>query len=210
MAQDIELYHYWRSSCSWRVRWALKHKGIAYKDHPINLLKNEQNSPEYLKINPGGFLPALKVGNTIYAESMAILEWIEEMYPQHPLLPNSATERAVVRQISMMVIAGTQPLQNLSVMRMYSNDQTEQQAWAKHWIELGIAKLEKVVAKHAGTYSVGGSLTLADLCVIPQVYNAIRFGINMDLYPTLKRINEHCLTLPSCDAAAPHNQPGAQ
>ena len=206
----LELFHYWRSSCSWRVRWALRHKGVAYQDRPINLLKNEQNSPEYLAVNPGGFLPALRTADgTVYGESMAILEWIEEVYPQNPLLPNSPTERARVRQICQMIASGTQPLQNLSVMRMHSADQAQQTAWSQHWIALGIAKVEKVIAPHAGTYSVGGNLTLADLCIVPQVYNALRFNISMDQFPTLKRINEHCLTLAACDAAAPHNQPGA-
>ena len=206
----LELFHYWRSSCSWRVRWALRHKGVAYQDRPINLLKNEQNSPEYLAVNPSGFLPALRTADgTVYGESMAILEWIEEMFPQNPLLPSSPAERARVRQICQMIIAGTQPLQNLSVMRMYSTDQADQQAWSQHWIALGLAKVETVVAQHAGTYSVGGELSLADLCVVPQVYNAIRFNIPMDQFPTLKRINDHCITLASCDAAAPHTQPGA-
>lgn len=206
----LELFHYWRSSCSWRVRWALKHKGIAYQDRPISLLKNEHNSPEYLAVNPSGFLPALRTTDgTVYGESMAILEWIEDVFPHNPLLPNSPTERARVRQICQMIIAGTQPLQNLSVMRAYSSDQVQQQAWAQHWIAVGIAKVETVLASHAGTYSVGGSLTLADLCVVPQVYNALRFNIAMDQFPTLKRINDHCLTLEACEAAAPHNQPGA-
>lgn len=206
----LELFHYWRSSCSWRVRWALRHKGIAYHDRPINLLKNEQNSPDYLALNPSGFLPALRTADgTVYGESMAILEWIEEMFPHNPLLPNSPTERARVRQICQMIIAGTQPLQNLSVMRMYSKDLAEQQAWSQHWIALGIAKVEKIVAEHAGTYCMGGMLTWADLCIVPQVYNAIRFHISMDQFPTLNRINAHCLTLASCEASAPHNQPGA-
>jgi len=108
-----------------------------------------------------------------------------------------------------MIASGIQPIQNLSVMRRHSSDPVAQSEWGHHWIQKGFDKLELVVSKTAGTYCFGGTLTFADICLVPQVFNANRFKVDMDQYPTLKRINAHCLTLKACDAAAPHNQPGA-
>lgn len=208
-APDLVLYHYWRSSCSWRVRWALKHKEISYQDIPVNLLKNEQNHPAFLAVNPSGFVPALSVNGTIFGESMAMLEWIEETFPQKPLLPQSPIDKMRVRQICQMIASGIQPIQNLSVMRYHSPEAAQQAAWSRHWIELGLSKVEKLVAQHAGTYCVGGQLSFADLCLVPQIYNALRFNVSLDAFPTLRRINDHCLTLPACDAAAPQNSEGS-
>src|SRR5688500_13749210 len=109
----MELYHYWRSSCSWRVRWALNHKGLAYMSHTVNLLTGEQRSPNYLKLNPAGTLPTLVVNGTAYADSVAILEWLEEKYPHQPLLPTSPDDRAVVRRLVQTVVSGIFPLQNM-------------------------------------------------------------------------------------------------
>ena len=208
-SSDLSLYQYWRSSCSWRVRWALKHKGIQYEDIAVNLLQNEQNSPEFLSVNPGGYVPALKINDQVYGESLALLEWIEETYPTNPLLPKSATDRLRVRQICQHIASGIQPIQNLSVMRRHSSDPAEQAKWAHHWIQTGLQKLEAIVTPTAGTYCYGGEVTLADLCLVPQVYNALRFNVDMTPFPVISRINQHCLDLPSCDASAPHNQKGA-
>lgn len=209
MSTDITLYHYWRSSCSWRVRWAFLHKGVTYKDKPINLLAGEHTSPAFLAVNPSGYLPAIQVPEGTFGESMAIMEWIEETWPKKPLLPASPIDRMRVRQMCLSVIAGTQPIQNLSVMRKHSNNPQEQQAWAKHWISLGLEKLETLVRDHAGTYCFGGNLTMADLCLVPQMYNANRFGIDTAAFPTLHRINQTCLMNAECIKAAPQNQPGA-
>jgi len=206
---QLTLYHYWRSSCSWRVRWALHHKGVSYNDVAVNLLQNEQNSPAYRAKNPGGYVPALEIGGQIFGESMAILEWIEETWPHNPLLPAAALDRMRVRQICNLIVTGIQPVQNLGVMRQHSSDPTQQASWANHWIALGLAKLEALIAPIAGTYCLGGELTMADLCLVPQVYNALRFNVDMSHYPTIARINHHCLTLKSCIAAAPQNQKGA-
>jgi maleylacetoacetate isomerase len=208
-SSDLTLYHYWRSSCSWRVRWALKHKGIPYEDIAVNLLQNEQNSPEFLAVNPGGYVPALKINGQVYGESLALLEWIEETYPANPLLPKSAADRMRVRQICQHIASGIQPIQNLSVMRRHSGDPAEQAKWAQHWIQTGLQKLEALVTPTAGTFCFGGELTLADLCLVPQVYNALRFNVDMTAFPIISRINQHCLSLPSCEASAPNNQKGA-
>jgi maleylacetoacetate isomerase len=208
-SHQITLYHYWRSSCSWRVRWALAHKQIPYTDVPVNLLANEQNSPSYLAINPGGFVPAISYNGNVFGESLAIMEWLEETFAAKPLLPASATDRLRVRQICQMIVSGIQPIQNLSVMRRYSSEPSEQSSWARHWIGLGLEKLEKIVAPHAGTFCHGGQLTMADLCLVPQIYNANRFNVDLTPFPTLTRINHNCLQIAECQAAAPQNQKGA-
>jgi maleylacetoacetate isomerase len=208
-SNNLTLYHYWRSSCSWRVRWALKHKGVAYSEVIVNLLKGEQSNPAFLAKNPGGGVPALEINSKIFGESLAILEWIEETYPTNPLLPQAPIDRLRVRQICQLITSGIQPIQNLSVMRRHSSDPAEQAKWAHHWISLGLEKLELLITSCAGTYCFGGQLTFADLCLVPQVYNALRFSVDISLFPTVNRINNHCLKLPDCDAAAPHNQTGA-
>jgi maleylacetoacetate isomerase len=203
------LYHYWRSSCSWRVRWALIHKGVAYDEVAVNLLNGEQNSADFLAQNPQGYLPALKIGSTVYSESLAMLEWIEERYPARPLLPMSPEDRMRVRQISSFIISGIQPLQNLSVLKKISSDPNEQSTWARHWISSGLTKLEKILQSSAGTYCVGSQLTFADLCLIPQIYNANRFAVDLSELPIISRINAACLLRDDCQKASPMNQPGA-
>jgi maleylacetoacetate isomerase len=209
MTQNLTLYHYWRSSCSWRVRWALTHKGVKYDDVPINLLLNEHRSPDFLAKNPSGFVPALVINGESFGESMAILEWIEETFPHKPLLPQSPLDRMRVRQMCLMIISGTQPLQNLSVMRKHSSDPAAQAEWSRHWITLGLQNLENLLANHAGTFCFGGQLSLADICLVPQIFNANRFNVNMDAFPIIKGVHQNCLKLPECDASAPHNQKGA-
>ena len=203
------LYHYWRSSCSWRVRWALNHKGIAYADRAINLLQNEQNSPDFLAKNPGGYVPAVEFDGEVFGESLAILEWIEETHPASPLLPKSPADRLRVRQMCHVIASGIQPIQNLAVMRRHSSDASEQAKWASHWIATGLEKFEALITPYADQFCFGGALSFADLCLVPQVHNAIRFNVSLLPYPVLARINAHCLTLPACIASAPQNQPGA-
>jgi maleylacetoacetate isomerase len=207
--KQITLYHYWRSSCSWRVRWALIHKQIPYNDVPINLLANEQNSPAYLAVNPGGFVPAISYNGMVFGESIAIMEWLEDAFPGRPLLPQNPTDRLRVRQVCQLIVSGIQPIQNLSVMRKHSSDATEQSAWARHWISAGLEKVEKIVSPHSGSFCFGGQLTMADLCLVPQIYNAVRFNVDLTAFPTLARINQLCLQLTDCQTAAPHNQKGA-
>ena len=206
---QITLYHYWRSSCSWRVRWALLHKQVSYNDLPINLLANEQNSPAYLAVNPGGFVPAIYYQGMVFGESLAIMEWLEESFPANPLLPQNATDRLRVRQVCQMIVSGIQPIQNLSVMRRHSSDPSEQAAWAHYWIKAGLEKVETLLTPHAGTYCFGGQLTMADMCLVPQIYNANRFNVDLSAFPKISQINQNCLQLSDCQKAAPHNQKGA-
>ncbi len=205
-AKPMTLYHYYRSSCSWRVRWALAFKNIRADLVAVNLLKDEQRQPWYLEKNPLGQVPCLELpGPLFFTESMAILEWLEEMYPQSPLLPQDPLSRLRVRGLCQMIISGTQPLQNLGAQRFFSADSREQQRYAVHWIKLGLAAYERqLLAQHtAGTYSFGQAVTLADLCVVPQCYNAERFGVQLADYPTLAGIYQRCLLTAACCESAP-------
>ena len=207
----LTLFHYWRSSSSWRVRWALAIKGVSYKHSPIDLLHDAQKSPDFLRLNPSGFVPALLIEGRSYGESLALMEWIEETWKHRPLLPNSPLQRLHVRQLCQNIASGTQPLQNLSVLQKHSTDKSEQAAWAKHWIQRGLLAYEQLLhAVPSGTFSVGGTITMADLCLIPQVYNAIRFNVNLSDTPLINAIYHNCLKTPECEESAPHNQPGAQ
>lgn len=209
MTKNIELFTYWRSSSSWRVRWALNHKNIAYTSTPVNLLKGEQQDPSYLTQNPSGQVPTLKVNGLCITESMAILEWLEETFPQNPLLPVSPSDRAKVRELAYGVTSGIQPIQNLKVLKFAVSKGIDKMEWGKHWIEEGLRPLEKKICQIAGTFAFGGNLSFVDMCLIPQLYNAERFQVNLSAFPTLQRIYQHCLTLPTCLDASPAKQPDA-
>jgi maleylacetoacetate isomerase len=210
MFDEPILYHYWRSSCSWRVRWALAIKGIKFKSVPVDLLKSEQMLPDYRKKNPSGFLPCLVVNGKSFAESMAIIEWIEEKWAKNPLLPSELEARMKVRQLYMTISSGTQPLQNLAPQKFFSDEKQKQQEFARHWIIKGLAVYETILAEvQSGIYSFGDTATMADLCLIPQCYNAIRYEIDLSQFPRARKIYEHCLTTDTCKAAHPDNQDGA-
>lgn len=205
MKDSLTLYHYWRSSCSWRVRWALAIKGVGYQPVHINLLKGEQTSPQFLEKNPMGTVPALHVGGKILGESLAILEWIEENYPTPALFPEDSFDRALARQLSLIIVAGTQPLQNLSVQKYYCPDDKKKAEDGRHWIGRGLKAYEKLVAKSHGLYSLGDTVTVADLCLIPQCYNAERFEYSLSQVPIIREIYQRCRELPECKAAEPVN-----
>jgi maleylacetoacetate isomerase len=208
MTKSFELFHYWRSSCSWRVRWALNIKGIAYKSTPVNLLKGEHKSPTYLAMNPSAFVPTLMVDGSPMAESASIMEWLDETIPTPALLPQDSNSRAHVRQLMNTIQAGTQPIQNLAVQKYVSDDPVEKQKFACHWITKGFEVYEELLRRgNPGTYSFGAQITMADLCLIPQVYNANRFGVDMNLFPLIDGINKRCLATKECDDAVPENQP---
>jgi maleylacetoacetate isomerase len=205
----MTLYHYWRSSCSWRVRWALQVKNISYQSQPIDLRIGEQYQRAYLQKNPQGTVPCLEVNGRYLADSLAIIEWLEEQQPQPGLLPTDPWTRAKVREFCGL-INSIQAVQNLKVLQKFSANPAQKQLWAHHFIEQGLRSVEQRLIQHAGTYCFGGQLSAADLFLIPQVYNARRFGVNMHQFPHAARIDQHCRQLHSCEQAAPHNQPGAQ
>jgi len=185
------LYSYWRSSCSWRVRIALEIKGIRYTYRAVHLVKDggEQNKEEYKNINPMGQVPALVMNGETITQSMAILEFLEESFPDKTkLLPNDRIQRAKVREICEVINAGTQPIQNLCVMNKHSSDPSERTKWSNFWIEKGLQSVEILLSKCSGNFCVGDSFTMADCCLVPQVYNANRFKVDMDQFPNINRI----------------------
>lgn len=211
----LKLYHYWRSSSSWRVRWALAHKGIEPEYVAINLLGDDAESPEHKARSPLGVVPVLEIPNpsgepTHLTESLAIIEWLEEMQPRPALLPRDPMLRARVRQLAEIINSGIQPLQNLGPQYMVSDDPEKRKAWCRHWITQGLDAYESVVRKTAGRFSVGDNVTVADLCLVPQCYSARRYDIDLGRWPTLARIEAEGLKVDACRQTAPEQfQPKA-
>jgi maleylacetoacetate isomerase len=202
----LTLFHYWRSSSSWRLRWALELKGIECKKVAVNLLAGEEKLPEYLARNPAGYVPCLVVGDRVLAESMAIMEWLEETYPQAPLLPGDSFQRAFIRQLAETVNSGIQPLHNLEVIKRVSPEKEAQAAWVNHWVSRGLEVYERLLAdsKISGKkFSVSDDPTLADLCLIPVLYTAQRFNVNTAAFPRCESIYQHALTTAACAASRP-------
>jgi maleylacetoacetate isomerase len=203
---EITLYHYWRSSASWRVRWALEYKKIPHVKIHVNLLAAEEKSPDFLAVNPAGYLPALVVDGHVLAESLAIIEWLDEneSTSSPALLPKDTFMRAKVRQLAETINSGTQPLQNLDVMKRISSDTEVQGQWVTHWITRGLGVYEKILSSlPVKKFSVSDEPTMADLCLIPQVYSANRFKVDMNQFPRCKAIYEYALTTPACAQSVP-------
>lgn len=210
----LKLSTYFRSTAAYRVRIALNIKGLKHTLIPVHLLRDggEHKTPEFLNKNPDGLIPALDVDNRVLAQSMAIIEYLEETYPEKPLLPAESTLRAYIRGLTQTVSCDIHPLNNLRVLKFLVNEMgiSEQQKalWYQHWIAEGFSSLETRLATndHTGLCCVGDTPTMADCCLIPQVYNAIRFGCPLDNYPTIQRINTYCLSLDAFDTSRPENQ----
>lgn len=211
---DLTLYHYWRSSCSWRVRWGFALKGVPYKSVPVNILAGEQREAAYLAKNPSGYLPALQVddadGQRFFGESLAILEWLEEAHPTPALLPKAPLERLHVRQLALTIATGTQPLQNPAALKRMSTDETARKGHAQFFIAQGLQTFETLLDKRPETtYAGGDHVTFADLCLVPQVYNALRFDVDLAKTPRIRGIYERCLATKECAESHPSRQPGA-
>lgn len=201
---NMILKHYWRSSCSWRVRWALALKGLSYRSEHIDLLRGEQCRESFRRQNPQALVPVLVVDGKPYYESLAIIEWLDECYQHAPLLPSAPAERIRARQLAYTVSCGIQPLQNMRAQRYYSRDPQARLRYARHYIERGFRAYEQCLQQlGAGTFCLGGQVTLADICLIPQVYNARRFNCNMQQFPHIDRIYHRCMQTPACRASAP-------
>ncbi|XP_071962156.1 maleylacetoacetate isomerase-like [Antedon mediterranea] len=199
------LYSYFRSSCSWRVRLALAFKKIEYEYRPVNLLKSEQLSEEHKELNPSGQVPALIIDGLTLSQSIAIIEYIEETRPDFPLLPKEAGQRALVRQVTETITTGIQPIQNLSILKYVGSE--KKMEWGHYHIDHGFEALEKLLSRTAGTYSVGNTITMADFCLVPQVFNANRFKVDMSKFPIISRVNAALIELPEFKAAHPSKQP---
>jgi maleylpyruvate isomerase len=216
VSATFRLHGYWRSSCSWRVRIALAMKELPFEYVAVHLLKDggQQNAEAYREKNPQSMVPTLEVredGRTHFlGQSLAILEWLEERHPSPPLLPADAYARAAVRQMAEAVNSSIQPLQNLAVLQHLKSLGVDDRAWCQHWIGRGMAALERLAQQSAGTYLFGDSVTLADVCLVPQMYAARRFGLDPAVYPTLLRVEQTCAGLPAFQRAHADAQPDAQ
>lgn len=204
-----KLYHYWRSSCSWRVRFAFAHKGISAEWIAVDLLQGQSDQAAHLARNPMGYVPVLEVpdpagGPARYlAESLAIIEYAEETHAENSLLPGDAWQRGRIRQLAEHINAGIQPLVNLGVGKHHTSDPAQEKKWNQHWIRHGLQAYETIVRQTAGRFSVGDTLTLADICLIPQCYSAARFDIDLTDYPTIARVQSEALQLEAAHASHP-------
>ena len=212
----MRLYTYWRSSASFRLRIALSVKGIPVEQVPMHLRKNEQHSADYLRLNPQGLVPALAVGGAVLSQSLAIIEYLEETHPQPPLLPRAPLARAEIRSMAFSIACDLHPLNNLRVLKYLKqplgHEQPAIDTWYQHWVDQCFAGLEQQLQRHSGDgrHCFGASVTLADICLVPQVYNARRFNCSLDAYPTLTGICAALEMLPAFAAAAPEQQPDAE
>lgn len=214
----MKLYTYFRSSAAYRVRIALNVKGLAHDQIPIHFLKNggEHRQPAYLAVNPQGLIPALEDHGQVIGQSMAIIEYLDEAYPETPrLLPADPMARAQVRALTLGIACDIHPLNNLRVLNYLKgplgHDQDTVNRWYAHWINEGFRSLEENIRRHGSKHhAFGDSLTMADVFLVPQVYNARRFNVDTTAFPNITRIADHLLTLPPFTAAAPHLQPDAE
>jgi maleylacetoacetate isomerase len=214
----LKLYTYFRSSAAYRVRCALNLKGMPWEAVPVHLVRDggEQNQPAYRARSPLGTVPALETGTGVITQSLAIIEYLDETQPQPPLLPASAEGRARVRAIAQTIACDIHPVNNLRVLqylgRYFGASQEQKDAWYQHWVNEGLAAVEKLLAGHpaTGTFCHGETPTLADCCLVPQVFNARRFNCPLDALPTIRRIVAACERLPAFEKAAPASQPDAE
>lgn len=210
----MKLHGYFRSAASWRVRIALGLKSIAVTPVSHHLRRGEQRAPAFLAINPQGFVPALELDDgRVITQSLAIIEWLDETYPEPPLLPGDAYARARVRAFALVLAADTHPVQNLKVLNaLREKGQPEEAvtAWAADVNATGLDACEKLIAGEAGPYCFGAAPTLADIYLVPQLGNARRFGVDVARFPALLRAEEACMKLPAFADAVPGRQPDAE
>lgn len=218
MSEQLRLYSYWRSSAAYRVRIGLNLKGLAYETLPVHLVREggEQHQPGYVAMNPQHMVPTLMHGVRVIRQSLAILEYLDEAWPSPRLLPMTARDRARVRGLAQLVVSDIHPLNNLRVLRYFEQSwrvpQSERDEWIKHWIVEGFDAMETLLEGDpaTGAFCHGQVPGLADCCLIPQVFNARRYGVDMAAFPTIERIDKACLELPAFVNARPDKQPDAQ
>jgi maleylacetoacetate isomerase len=203
----LTLYHYWRSTSSWRVRWAMDYKGVKADLVAVNILENQTESPEHLKRNPMGYVPVLEIPTArkpVYlSESLAIIQWFEQTEPRHPLIPEHPISRARAWQLTELVNSGIQPLQNTGVAEKFSDDPEKRKAWQVFWITKGLTAYEALVQETAGKFSIGDSFTLADLVLGPQLYAAARNEIDTGQFPSISRIHGNLILMESYQSSHP-------
>jgi maleylacetoacetate isomerase len=212
----MKLYTFFRSSAAFRVRIALNLKGLSYESIPKSLLKNEQRAGDYLALNPQGLIPALDVGGAVLSQSLAIIEYLNDTYPTPPLLPPGPLERARVRSMALAIACDIHPLNNLRVLNYLRGELKQDDAgvnvWYRHWITEGFKGLEVQAREHSSDkrYCFGDSVSLVDVLLAPQMFNARRFETDLTPFPTLTAISAHLESLPAFAAARPEVQPDAK
>ena len=213
MSEALVLHGYWRSGTSYRTRIALNLKGVAYEQLPVDLRAGDQRSKAFRALNPQGLVPALETSDGVLTQSSAILEWLEERYPEPSLLPSAPGERAIVRAMAMAVACDIHPLGNLRVLKYLKqplgHEQPAIDSWIAHWIGEGFAALETMIARHGGRFAFGDSLTLADCHLVPQFYAAQRYSVDLSGYPRLVESARNAMAEEPVRRAHPDYQPGA-
>lgn len=213
---EATLHTYFRSSASYRVRIALNLKRLQARHVFVHLNRNggEQFGQQFLALNPQALVPVYSEGQVTLSQSLAIMEYLDEKHPLPPLLPTTIEGRARARQIALAVACDIHPINNLRILKYLTGTlgmgEDAKNAWVKHWIGLGLAALDAELASEAGTFCVGEQPTIADCCLVPQLFNAQRFGVDLSAYPTLARIDAACQALPAFRGAHPALQPDAE
>ncbi|MDH3771952.1 MAG: maleylacetoacetate isomerase [Nitrospirota bacterium] len=209
----MQLYDYWRSSAAYRVRIALNLKGLAYEQLSVDLPTGAQRSDAFLAQNPQGLVPYLKDGALGVGQSLAIINYLNERYPEPPFLPADLGARAEIRALALLIVCEIHPLNNLRVLRHLEHDLGQDEAarlaWYHHWLETGFDALETALSARGGTFCWDDAPGFADVCLVPQVYNAERYQFDLTPYPAIRRINQRCLELDAFDRARPERQPDA-
>ncbi len=204
------LHDYFRSSASYRVRIALNLKGVEYEQHSVGLAEGAQKSAEYRALNPQGFVPMLEIDGLRLTQSLSIMVYLDQRFPEPLLMPRDPAEGAHVRSLALLVACDIHPLNNLRVLKYLKSelghDQAEVDGWYRHWVAEGLAALEAMAAPRAGRFLHGDTATLADVCLVPQLFNARRFEVPLEPYPTLLRADEAASALPPFAAAHPDRQ----
>lgn len=214
----LKLYSYFRSSASYRVRIALQLKGLPYEYMPVHLLRDggQQLLPAYRALNPDALVPTLLDDDHVLIQSVAMVEYLDETHPEPPLLPGSALDRAYIRALALEVACEIHPLNNLRVLKYIKHTlgvtEEAKDAWYRHWVELGFESVNTNLVRSgkAGRFCFGDTPTLADICLVPQVFNAQRFNIDVARYPAIAKVFDACMALPAFQQAEPKAQPDAE
>ena len=209
----MQLYDYWRSSAAYRVRIALNLKGLAYEQIPIDLRAGAHRSRAYRARNPHGLVPYLEDGEVGLGQSFAIMEYLDERYPAPPLLPRDPAARAAVRALALAIVCEIHPLNNMRVLQYLERQrgvaEPDRLAWYRHWVGQGFEPIEAVLAAQGDPFCFGDAPTLADVCLVPQVYNARRYACDLEPYPRIRAIDQRCRQIEAFAKAAPELQPDA-
>lgn len=211
----LTLFGYWRSSAAYRVRIALNYKNITHLQKSVHLVKDggEQHSDEYVALNPAHLVPTLVDGEFVLNQSLAIIDYLEDKFPENSLYPINVKQKAEVKALAFDIACDVHPLNNLRVLQYLSGElaTTDQQKsqWYHYWIHQGFKAFEQRLVKTSGLYCYGDNVTVADLCLIPQIYNALRFKLDMSAYPMINKVADNCAKLPAFIEALPENQPDA-